>query len=123
MKTNHRTIATVIASAALAATLAVTAQSPPPAYNNSAPPSGTVDRSSPGTYVKDSAITAKIKSKLASEHVGSVAKIHVDTDANGMVYLSGTAKNQADIDKAVSIAQSTENVTSVRNDLTVRADD
>ena len=40
-----------------------------------------------------------------------------------MVYLSGTAKSQADIDKAVSIAQSTENVTSVRNDLTVRADD
>ena len=125
MKDVHHTIAKVIASVALASALAVTAQSPPPAYSapSTAPPSGTVDRSSPDAYVKDSAITAKIKSKLAAEHVGSVANIHVDTDANGMVYLSGTAKSQADIDKAVSIAQSTENVTSVRNDLTVRADD
>ena len=115
------TIATILASVALASAVAVTAQ-PPPADQTS-PPSGTADRSSPGAYVKDSAITAKIKAKLAEEHVGSLAKIHVDTDANGMVYLSGTAKNQADIDKAVSIAQSTEHVTSVRNDLTVRADD
>ena len=123
MKNNQRTIATIIASVALASAVAVTAQPPPPTDSTSPPPSGTVDRSSPGTFVKDSAITAKIKSKLASEHVGSLSKIHVDTDANGMVYLSGTAKSQADIDKAVSIAQSTEHVTSVRNDLTVRADD
>ena len=115
MKTTRQTFATFIASIALASAVAFTAEPPPP--------SGTVDRSSPGVYVKDSAITAKIKSKLASEHVSSLAKIHVDTDANGMVYLSGSAKSQADIDKAVSIAQSTENVTSVRNDLTVRVDD
>jgi hyperosmotically inducible protein len=119
------TIATFLAGVALASALSLNAQPPPPADSNvtTAPPSGTVDRSSPNAYVKDSAITAKIKAKLASEHVGSLAKIHVDTDANGMVYLSGTAKNQADIDKAVSIAQSTEHVTSVRNDLTVRTDD
>ena len=117
------TIATIIASAALAAAVAVSAQPPPPAYSSTPPPSGTVDRGDAGAYVKDSAITAKIKAKLASEHVDSLAKIHVDTDANGMVYLSGTAKSQADIDKAVSIAQSTEDVTSVKNDLTVRADD
>ena len=122
MKNNQRTIATIIASVALASAVAVTAQPPPPTDSTSPPPSGTVDRSSPGTFVKDSAITAKIKAKLAEEHVGSLAKIHVDTDANGMVYLSGTAKSQADIDKAVSIAQSTEHVTSVRNDLTVHAD-
>jgi len=122
---NAQSIATFVAGIALASALSLNlnAQPPPPADSTASPPSGTVDRSSPGTYVKDSAITAKIKSKLAAEHVGSVAKIHVDTDANGMVYLSGTAKSQADIDKAVSIAQSTEHVTSVRNDLTVRADD
>ena len=87
------------------------------------PPSGTVDRSQPTAYVKDSAITAKIKAKLAEEHVSSLGHIHVDTDANGKVYLSGTAKSQADIDKAVSIAQTTEHVVGVQNDLTVRADD
>jgi hyperosmotically inducible periplasmic protein len=85
-------------------------------------PQGTMDRSHPEAYVKDSAITAKIKAKLAEEHVSSVAKIHVDTDANGKVFLSGTAKSQADIDKAVSIAQSTEHVVGVQNDLTVSAD-
>src|SRR4051812_36801102 len=87
------------------------------------PPSGTADRSEPSAYVKDSAITAKIKAKLAEEHLTSLGRIHVDTDANGKVYLSGSAPSQADIDKAVSIAQSTEHVAGVQNDLTVRADD
>ena len=82
-----------------------------------------VDRSQPVTYVKDSAITAKIKAKLASEHMSSLERIHVDTDASGKVYLSGTARSQADIDKALSIAQTTEHVTGVQNDLAVRADD
>jgi hyperosmotically inducible protein len=95
-----------------------------PAFAAEAPAAeGTVDRSSPTTYVKDSAITAKIKTKLASEHLTSLGRIHVDTDANGKVYLSGTARSQADIDKAVSVAQSTEHVVGVQNDLTVRADD
>ena len=115
MKPAH-TFATFIAGAAFALGVAAADQSGPPT-------SGDVDHSSPKAFVKDSAITSKIKSKLAAEHLGSLKHIHVDTDANGMVYLSGTANNQADIDKAVSIAQSTEHVTSVRNDLTVRADD
>ena len=112
---NAQTFATLVASAMLATALAY-AGDPPPT-------DGTVDRSSPSAFVKDSAITTKIKSKLAAEHVSSLAKIHVDTDANGMVYLSGTARSQADIDKAVSIAQSTENVTSVKNNITVKVDD
>ena len=44
--------------------------------------------------MKDSAITAKIKAKLADEHVSSLAKVHVDTDASGMVYLSGSAETR-----------------------------
>lgn len=87
------------------------------------PANGTMDRSHPTTFVKDSAITTKIKAKLAAEHITSLGRIHVDTDANGKVYLSGTARSQAAIDKAVSIAQSTEHVVGVQNDLTVRADD
>ncbi len=81
------------------------------------------DRSHPKTYVKDSAITAKIKSKLAAEHVGSLAKIHVDTDATGMVVLSGTAGSQEQIDKAEMIARNTENVRGVKNELRVKKDD
>lgn len=81
------------------------------------------DRSHPAAFVKDSAITTKIKTKLAAEHLTSVGRIHVDTDANGMVYLSGTARSQAAIDRAVEIAKGTEHVTSVKNDLTIKADD
>jgi hyperosmotically inducible protein len=84
---------------------------------------GDADRSHPVTFVKDSEITVKIKAQLANEHLTSLGRIHVDTDANGVVYLSGTARSQADIDKAVSIAKKTERVTSVKNELSVRKDD
>ena len=80
------------------------------------------DRSQPSVFVKDSAITTKIKTKLAAEKVSSLATIHVDTDANGVVWLSGTAKNQSEIEKAVSIARATENVREVKNGLKVKAD-
>jgi len=81
------------------------------------------DRSHPKAFVKDSKITTKVKAKLAAEHLPSLARIHVDTDANGVVSLSGTARTQDEIDKAVSIAQGTEGVASVSNHLKVRADD
>lgn len=80
------------------------------------------DRSDPKAFVKDSAITTKVKAKLAAEHMGSLAKIRVDTDANGIVVLSGTAGSQAQIDKAVEIARNTENVRDVKSRLTVKKD-
>jgi len=80
------------------------------------------DRSQPSVFVKDSAITTKIKTKLAAEKLSSLATIHVDTDANGVVWLSGTAKSQSEIEKAVSIARATENVREVKNGLKVKAD-
>jgi hyperosmotically inducible protein len=78
------------------------------------------DRNKPATYVKDSAITTKIKTKLAAENPASMAKIHVDTDKDGIVWMSGTAKTQQDVDKAVSIAKNTEGVKSVKNDVKVQ---
>jgi hyperosmotically inducible periplasmic protein len=81
------------------------------------------DRSHPGHFVKDSAITTKIKAKLAADHITSMGRIHVDTDKDGVVWLSGTARTQAAIDQAVSIAQNTEHVVSVHNGLKIRADD
>jgi len=80
------------------------------------------DRAHPKTFVKDSAITTKIKAKLAAEKLSSVAKIHVDTDANGVVWLSGTAKSQEQIDKAIAIARATDNVRDVKSSLKVKAD-
>jgi len=78
------------------------------------------DRSRPVTYVKDSAITVKIKTKLAAEKLSSLATIHVDTDAKGTVWLTGTARSQEQIDKAGSIARATENVVEVKNQLKVK---
>jgi hyperosmotically inducible protein len=81
------------------------------------------DRSSPKVFVKDSAVTTKIKTKLATEHLTSLGRIHVDTDRDGVVWLSGTARSQEAIDKAVSLARDTEHVKSVHSDITVRRDD
>lgn len=78
---------------------------------------------STSVYVKDSAITTKVKTKLAADHLTSLGRIHVDTDQNGVVWLSGTARSQAAIDQAVSLARGTEHVKSVHNDLTVKLDD
>jgi BON domain/LTXXQ motif family protein len=77
------------------------------------------DRSSPGAYVKDSVITAKIKAELAEQKLSSLLHISVDTDKNGMVVLSGTATNQETADKAVTISRAVRGVTSVRNDIRV----
>ncbi len=74
-------------------------------------------------FVKDSAITTKIKTKLAADHLTSLGRIHVDTDRNGVVWLTGTARSQEAIDQAESLARNTEHVKSVHNDLTVRMDD
>ncbi len=78
------------------------------------------DRNKPSTYVKDSAITTKIKTKLAADNPASMATIHVDTDKDGVVWMSGTAKTQHDVDQAVSIAKGTDGVRSVKNDVKVK---
>jgi hyperosmotically inducible protein len=81
------------------------------------------DRSHPTAFVKDSAITAEVKTKLAAEHITSLGNIHVDTDNNGVVWLTGSAHSQEAADKAVSIARGTEHVKSVHSDLTVKKDE
>ena len=81
------------------------------------------DRTHATAFVKDSAITTKVKAKLAAEHMSSLGTIHVDTDANGTMFLSGTAHSQQQIDQAVSIARKTEHVWGVESRLTVKKDD
>lgn len=82
-----------------------------------------VDRSHPSAFVKDSVITTKIKSKLAADHITSVGRIHVDTDANGVVWLTGSARSQEAIDHALSVAKTTEGVKDVKSSLVIRQDD
>ncbi len=78
------------------------------------------DRAHAKAFVKDSAITAKIKTRLAEEHITSLGRIHVDTDRDGAVWLSGSARTQEAIDKAGSIAADTEHVTAVHNHIRLK---
>ncbi len=71
-------------------------------------------------YVKDSVITTKVKSKLAAKHLSTLTRIKVDTDANGVVWLSGRAPTQDAVDMAGMIAKDTEGVKSVHNDIAVQ---
>jgi hyperosmotically inducible protein len=70
-------------------------------------------------YVKDSVITTKVKSKLASKHLSTLTDIKVDTDANGVVYLSGRAPTQDAADMAGLLAKDTDGVTAVHNNIAV----
>jgi hyperosmotically inducible protein len=81
------------------------------------------DRSHPVAFVKDSAITTKIKAKLAAEHLTSLGRIHVDTDKDGVVWLTGSARTQEAADKAASIARETEGVKAVHSEITIKKDD
>ncbi|WON73775.1 BON domain-containing protein [Nitrosospira sp. Is2] len=76
-----------------------------------------------GEYVSDSVITTKIKSKLATADDVSAVHIKVDTDKNGVVVLSGTAKSKAEADKAHAIAHSVEGVTKVINNIRIKKED
>jgi hyperosmotically inducible protein len=77
------------------------------------------DRLSAKAFVKDSVITTKIKAELAEQKLSTLVHIQVDTDKKGIVNLSGTAKSQDAIDKAVSIARGVKGVTSVENNIRV----
>ena len=70
-------------------------------------------------FVKDSAITTKVKAKLAAKHLSTLTNISVDTDANGVVWLSGHAPTKDARDLAGEIAKNTEGVEAVHNDIAV----
>jgi hyperosmotically inducible protein len=80
------------------------------------------DRKNPETFVKDSVITTKIKAQLAEKHLGSMNHISVDTDKNGIVWMSGTANTQEEVNQAITIAKNTEGVKSVHSELKVQKD-
>lgn len=69
----------------------------------------------PRQAVSGAAITAQVQAQLARDaHV--VAKdIKVETDSNGVVMLTGTAKTQQELDRATLVARSVGGVVSVDN--------
>jgi hyperosmotically inducible protein len=81
------------------------------------------DRAHPMTFVKDSAITTEIKAKLANQDPKSLMNVRVDTDANGVVVLSGHVHSERDADRAIMLARETEGVTSVKSQIQVKKED
>jgi hyperosmotically inducible protein len=77
------------------------------------------DGSTDHHYVKDSVITTKVKAKLAAKHMTTLTHIKVDTDENGVVWLSGTAPTKDARDLAGMIAKGTDGVQDVNNDINV----
>ncbi len=70
-------------------------------------------------YVDDSAITAKVKAAIFNEPTLKSAEINVET-FKGAVQLGGFVKSQADINRAVTVAQAVSGVTSVKNDMRMK---
>ncbi|HEY4317943.1 MAG TPA: BON domain-containing protein [Herbaspirillum sp.] len=75
--------------------------------------------SKPVRAIKDSAITAKVKAKLAEARAGYTKSVHVKTTSAGVVTLTGTALTKDEADQAAAIAKDTDGVTSVVNKIKV----
>jgi osmotically-inducible protein OsmY len=69
--------------------------------------------------VDDAGITTLVKARMAENTAVSAAAISVET-LNGVVLLSGFAKNATERWTAEDIARSVKNVTLVRNEIAVR---
>jgi hyperosmotically inducible protein len=80
---------------------------------------GDSDASYPGMYVKDSAITTKVKTKLVTKEPTTLTNVQVNTDRDGVVWLSGTVPTKEARDRAETIAKETSGVTGVHNNIVV----
>jgi hyperosmotically inducible protein len=71
-----------------------------------------------GAVVDDAAITMRVKTQLLDDPSVKGTKIDVDT-RDGVVYLTGTVKSQAEKEKANALAKGTRGVREVQANLTV----
>ena len=74
---------------------------------------------SPGEYIDDAVITAKVKAAVLEEPSLKSAEINVET-SNGRVQLTGFVGSRADINKAVEVAKGVKGVKSVKNDMILK---
>ena len=74
---------------------------------------------STGQYIDDTAITTSVKAAIFNEASLKSMEINVET-FKGRVQLSGFVRSQANIDRAVQVAQGINGVTSVGNDMRLK---
>jgi hyperosmotically inducible protein len=70
--------------------------------------------------IKESAITTKVKARMAARHYATLATVRVNTDNNGIVWLSGTVSTIDAAALAGEIARDTEGVIAVHNAIVVQ---
>lgn len=80
----------------------------------------TATRESTGEYLDDTAITAKVKTKLIGDHTISGFAISVET-FRGRVILSGFVNSQAQVDRAVALAREVPGVREVQSALVIKS--
>jgi len=76
-------------------------------------------KETPGEYVDDTVITAKVKAAVLEEPSLKSAEINVET-YKGIVQLSGFVRSRADINKAVEVAGTVKGVASIKNVMIVK---
>jgi len=81
------------------------------------------ERTHPENFVKDSPITATVNMRLAQQPATRGGTIRVDTDTQGVVWLSGKAESAETAALAESIARGTAGVRDVQNHIAVRGRD
>lgn len=102
---NFKTISSILAAVALATLIGC---------------ASTTKKESTGEYIDDSLITTKVKTAVLNEPTLKSSEINVET-FKGVVQLSGFVNSQADIQKAAEVAGSVKGVTSVKNDMRLKA--
>ncbi len=80
----------------------------------------TATKSGTGEYIDDTIITTKVKAAILNEETLKSAEINVET-FKGAVQLSGFVNSEADIAKAVQVTRAVKGVTSVKNDMRLKA--
>jgi hypothetical protein len=81
---------------------------------------GCATADSVGNWGSDAWVTSKVKTNIFNEAgLTAGSQVNVET-SGGVVQLSGFASSQAEIDKAVAVAQKTSGVKSVRNSVILK---
>ena len=73
-----------------------------------------------GEYIDDSVITTKVKTAVLNEPTLKSSEINVET-FQAVVQSSGFVNSEADIKKAAEVARGVKGVTSVKNDMRLKA--
>ena len=80
----------------------------------------TAKKEGTGEYIDDTVITTKVKAAVLNDPSLKSAEINVET-FKGVVQLSGFVNSQEDIAKAAAVAKGVKGVTSVKNDMRLKA--